>query len=274
MFFNIKINIAFFYIVTTIAYIFLFNYLYEELKFSLIVSTMTVTILIALSTFMISKLSTEPLIRYIRHLQELSGQTLHELNLPIATIKTNLSMLQKKAEDEKTRKRLRRIEEATAMLQERYDELDYLIKTQTMKRIRERFNIKELIQKRIDFLRNIYPSNEFLLELEDGEITGDPFGLAKTIDNLIDNAVKYSSKHSKIIVKFTNDTLSIKDEGKGIDEVELIRIFDSYYQEDSSSKGFGIGLAMVKRFCDTNEIDLCIHSKIGVGTTIELKFKG
>jgi signal transduction histidine kinase len=228
---------------------------------------------VILSAIFISKLAIDPLSEHVINLQNLSKETLHELNLPIATIKTNLSMLKKNQTDEKTLKRLSRIEEATKMLQQRYDELDYLIKTQTIKRIQEEFNIKELLEKRVDFFKSIYPSNNFILDAQSKILKNDIIGLSKVIDNIIDNSVKYSPKNSKIIITFKNNTLSIKDEGKGIEEVELIRIFDSFYQEDSSKKGFGIGLFMVKKFCDNNNIELNIKSKVGIGTTVELKFK-
>ena len=274
MFYNIKLNIAFFYIITTSGFIYLFYYLYNTLGFSLEISFTLIAALTILAAYMIAKLATQPLIRYIEHLREISSQTLHELNLPIATIQTNLSMLQKQAQNEKMHKRLERIAVATAMLQERYNELDYLIKTQTKKSIQEEFFIDELVQKRIEFLKQIYPSNRFNLVLEHTKLLCDATGLAKAIDNLIDNSVKYSPKNSTITIKFTKNCLSVRDEGKGIENVELIRIFDSFYQEDSSTKGFGIGLFMVKKFCDANNIELVVDSKVGKGTTVTLCFKG
>jgi signal transduction histidine kinase len=55
--------------------------------------------------------------------------------------------------------------------------------------------------------------------------------------------------------------------------MELLRIFDDYYQSNESIKGFGIGLGMVKRFCDTNNIVLKFRSKPNIGTVVILKFK-
>ena len=182
-------------------------------------------------------------------------------------------MLKRNQTDEKTLKRLGRIEEATNMLQERYNELDHLIKTQTTQKIQEEFSIDELLQKRVAFLQNIYPSHSIELHAEKKTLLGDPIGLAKAIDNLIDNAVKYSPKDSKITVTFQDSILSIADNGKGIEEVELVKIFDRFYQQDTQNPGFGIGLYMVKRFCDKNGIELLIHSKKGMGTKVDMKFK-
>ncbi len=221
----------------------------------------------------ISKLSIDPLQEHIRNLQNLSKETLHELNLPISTIITNLNMLKKNIENEKDLKRLSRIETACSMLQERYNELDYMIKKQTLYEIKEKFSLDELVNARVNFLKNVYPHTKFDLELQATQITSDKTGLAKVIDNIIDNAVKYSPNSNRCDIKLRDYTLCIQDYGRGMDEVELIQIFDNYYQSNGNMRGFGIGLSMVKRFCDTQNIKLNFKSKLALGTTVLLKFK-
>jgi len=274
LFRSLKLFIAIFYLVTLGVYIALFYYLYDVLRLDIFLIITLLALFGIFSAYMLGKFATEPLIEYIEHLRSLSSQTLHELNLPIATIMTNLKMLQKNETDPKNLKRLQRIESASDMLRSRYNELDYLIKTQTTLKIKEEFEICTLLQKRVEFLQNLYPSYDIELECTPSTMIGDPIGLAKSVDNLIDNSVKYSSKGSKIIIKFSNNRLSISDSGEGIDEVDLIRIFDSFYQKDAKKRGFGIGLSLVKEYCDKNDIELSIDSKKGSGTTVQLKFKG
>ncbi len=222
---------------------------------------------------MISKLSVDPLQEHVTNLQNLSKETLHELNLPISTIITNLNMLKKNTENEKDLKRLSRIETACGMLQERYNELDYMIKKQSTNEIKENFLLDELVQERVAFLKHVYPHVEFNAELQTTNIISDRTGLAKVIDNIIDNAVKYSPNSNKCDIKLDNYTLQIQDYGCGMDEVELIQIFDNYYQSNDNMQGFGIGLSMVKRFCDSQKIQLNFKSKPDYGTTVLLKFK-
>ena len=97
--------------------------------------------------------------------------------------------------------------------------------------------------------------------------------MSKVIDNIIDNAVKYSPNSKSIDIELHDYTLTIKDYGCGMDEVELLNIFDNYYQSDNSMQGFGIGLSLVKRFCDKQGIRLSFKSKPNDGTTVILKFK-
>ena len=228
---------------------------------------------VILSGIFISKLAIDPLIEYVKNLQNLSKETLHELNLPISTIITNIQMLEKNTEDVKSIKRLHRIKSACDMLQLRYDELEYLIKMQSKQEIKESFSLKELIEQRVAFLSKIYPQIEFKLSLEKTNLFNDKTGLAKVIDNLIDNGVKYSKNSTVIDIKLKNNILEIQDYGIGMDEIALVRIFDNYYQTNSSMQGFGIGLSMVKIFCDKNEIELSFDSKLNSGTTVALKFK-
>ncbi len=233
-------------------------------------------VLMALVIFggiIISKLSVDPLLEHITNLQNLSKETLHELNLPISTITTNIEMIKKSLHEQKDLKRIQRIQSACEMLKERYNELDYMIKLQSSSVAHEEIELGELVQNRVDFLSPIYSHVEFELNLTSTKVLNDKIGLSKVIDNLIDNGIKFSQSVNKISVKLDANTLSIQDYGCGMDEVELLSIFDSYYQNNKNIRGFGIGLGMVKRFCDTNNILLSFKSKPNVGTTVTLKFK-
>jgi len=93
-------------------------------------------------------------------------------------------------------------------------------------------------------------------ELANVSINGDRIQLAAVIDNLISNAIKYSPKHSRIIVSLIerehNVQLDVIDTGPGIDPKEESQIFEPFYQGDqsrqSSVSGTGLGLAIAKRY--------------------------
>ncbi|MDD4856157.1 MAG: HAMP domain-containing sensor histidine kinase [Sulfuricurvum sp.] len=220
----------------------------------------------------LSKIAIEPLKEHVYHLDCFSKETLHELNLPINTITANVAMLRKTHDDEKSQKRLERIELAAKMLKERYNELDYLIKKQMEREIIENFDLCELIEERLSFLSGLYPSTQWQRECEPLEVELDKIGLAKVIDNLVDNGVKYSCGIPKITIILTKNTLRICDTGSGMDEVTLIRIFDRYYQSDKTMAGYGIGLGLVKKYCDRYRIGLSVQSQLGEGTCITLEF--
>ena len=274
MFNNLRLHIFIYYLSTVTTFLVILYYFIEILEVeSIYILSIVLFCFIVLSAIFISKLAIDPLQEHIVNLQSLSKETLHELNLPISTIKSNSSMLKKSNDDEKSLKRLLRIERACEMLSDRYNELDYMIKSQTQVELKEYIDLDILLKQRIDFLKEIYPTFDFKLNLSPTKIYSDKIGLSKVIDNLIDNAVKYSLDLKRIDISLEDTTLEIKDYGCGIAEVELVKIFDSYYQSNSSTKGFGIGLSMVKRFCDTNSIDLHFLSSVDSGTSVILKFK-
>jgi len=274
LFTSLHLNIFIYYFVTVLVFLGFAYYFFDILAIeNVTLAAIVFVCFVTLSGVFISKLAVDPLVEYVQNLQNLSKETLHELNLPISTIKTNSQMLSKNYVDEKSLKRLGRIENACDMLQERYNELDYMIKMQSREDVRENFFLDAVVQERVDFLSKIYPDINFHLELEPLQLLSDKKGLAKVIDNIVDNGVKYSGNSKNIDINIINKSIYIQDYGIGMDEVELLKIFDNYYQTNASMQGFGIGLSMVKRFCDKNMIDLNFQSKKNSGTRVELKFK-
>jgi signal transduction histidine kinase len=160
------------------------------------------------------------------------------------------------------------------MLEERYKELDYLIKKQMQREQVERFDVAELIKERLLMLRPLYSNAAIREDLESISVNVDRIGLSKVIDNIIDNAVKYSPGNAEIDIVIKDGKLRISDKGRGMDEVELFQIFDRYYQSDENDLGFGIGLGLVKNYCDRYKIKLHVDSKKDVGTTMQLDFSG
>lgn len=97
-------------------------------------------------------------------------------------------------------------------------------------------------------------------------------------ENLLTNAIKYSFEGSRIdIFEYEDDEktfLSIRDYGVGMSKEELQRIFDRFYRVDksrsSSIRGFGLGLSIVKKFCDLQQINIKVDSEINIGTIFTL----
>ncbi len=212
----------------------------------------------------------EPLSKQNERLKDLVRENLHEINLPIATIDINVQMLQKSA-NEKSKKRLKRIKQALKRLQRQYELLSYEIKKEFSQIQKEVFSIKELINDRLSYFQEL-GRNPFIIEVEDRKLYLDKIGFEQVFDNLLENAIKYSLKDEPIKITFKNSCLSIEDKGKGISEDALVQVFNRYFQEESSFKGEGIGLFIVKRYCDKEGIELKIYTKKGSGTKIELHF--
>ena len=199
----------------------------------------------------------------------LSKEILHELNIPLATIEANSKMLKKNLSDEKSQKRLGRIEAASLRLKRLYDELVYTINKELHPIEKEKFSLRKLLEERIEIFKE-FGRNPFELSVEETILNADRIGFEQMIDNLLNNAMKYSEKESLITVKSEGEKLLIIDRGIGIDESQIVQIFERYYQGDRSRKGEGIGLALVKAYCDEAGIDIRIRSSREEGTAVIL----
>ena len=97
--------------------------------------------------------------------------------------------------------------------------------------------------------------------------------LKKTIDNLISNAIKYNSKDNpllKLLLKILFYLFIIMV--KKLIQKNLFIVFEKYFQENPSNDGFGLGLAMVKEFCDKNKITINIET-LEFGNKFNLNLK-
>lgn len=223
--------------------------------------------------YFLAKFALTPFIERNRFLDRLLKDTLHELNIPIATINANINMLKRKERDEKKLKRLSRVELASKKLLKLYNELDYFIKKEINSIDSEEFNLKELIEEELKSFEEIRGDIEIEKNLEDISIVSNRSGFIKVVDNLISNAIKYNKPNRKIIITLTSSKLVIEDSGVGMSEDEVLKIFDRYYQSSGSNSGYGIGLNIVKSFCDEYKIHIKIESEKDIGSRFILDLK-
>jgi signal transduction histidine kinase len=202
----------------------------------------------------------------------LSKEILHELNIPLATIDANAKMLKKSLPDEKSQKRLERVESASLRLKRLYDELLYSINKELHRIEKEPFSLHHLLEERVETLREL-GRNPLELSVTDMTLRADKIGFEQMVDNLLNNAMKYSSKLSPVEIRSEGKKLLICDRGIGMDESQIVQIFERYYQADSGQTGEGIGLTLVKAYCDEAGIGIVIYSRKDEGTTVTLDLR-
>ena len=101
------------------------------------------------------------------------------------------------------------------------------------------------------------------------------------VKNLVENAIRYNNENGKVEVSVLNDggnvVLRVKDNGIGIEEEHLGRIFERFYRVNKSRSretgGTGLGLSIVKHVCALYNAEPVVHSRYGEGTIVEVKFK-
>jgi len=259
-----------------VIFVFLIGYFVENIsattEFKYIIS-FVIIILIMFFFYSLSKYFFGKLFKTNKLLNLLLKDTLHELNIPLSVIKANTQMLISSENDEKKLKKYNRIQKAGDELYSLYEDIDYYIKKETKHEIREEFELSKFIHEEVDKFEILFPKVTIRQKLEKLNIFADKRGLSKVINNLLANALKYNKNNNDIFIKLSYNNLEIQDRGIGISESELFLIFDRYYQGENGKHGYGIGLSIVKAFCDEYNIFINIDSNINIGTKISLDFK-
>lgn len=216
----------------------------------------------------------KPLFKSDEKLEQSIKETIHELNIPVSTIKMNTQLLEKSLNDEKSLKRLERIKQASNNLLKLYENMEYNIKKEIDKIDKKEFYLDEIIKNSCDKFEDIKNGTKISINVPNIKVLTDLNGFEKSIDNLISNAIKYNAKiNPEIIISYKDFTLSIFNRGERIDTNNLLIIFDKYYQENPLNDGFGLGLSMVKEFCDKNKISINIDTKSEQGNFFNLNLK-
>jgi signal transduction histidine kinase len=148
---------------------------------------------------------------------------------------------------------------------------------------RERVDLRELAEHVIEDLSHTEVGSEravVLLTHPDRPMAwGDATALQQIVGNLLENALKYSSVGSKVVVEIreTNaqSIIEVSDEGQGISPEQIRTIFDRFRQVESSPGkgpgGFGLGLYIVKNLVETHRGDVEVESEVGRGSTFRVR---
>jgi signal transduction histidine kinase len=143
----------------------------------------------------------------------------------------------------------------------------------------ENINLSECANKVCDSMSVIANGKglELRRKIADGcNITGDYPSIYSLVQNLVDNAIKYTAA-GYVLVKLQNNEFSVTDTGIGIPLNEQKNIFEGFYrigdETTRETKGTGLGLAIVKRTADIHKASIILKSTPGKGATFTVVFK-
>ncbi len=152
------------------------------------------------------------------------------------------------------------------------------------RRLDESFDIKSLVMSVYEEYNILSEQKNIELQVDCSDtvpdtVVMDPKILRIILNNLMSNAIKYTSTGGEIIVRLLSDrgwiVLSVQDTGRGIYPDDLSRIFERYFQtsrlDSPLEGGTGIGLALVKELVDMMGGAVNVESKPGEGSTFTIK---
>ncbi|MCG2459547.1 two-component sensor histidine kinase [Flavobacteriaceae bacterium F89] len=220
--------------------------------------------------------------RLITTTNEFINNLTHELKTPVFSIGLATKMLEADAPIE-NKPILGIIRQETERLKKHIDKVLELGSMETRKKVFDLYELdfKPYLQKLCEEFLLMAPLEklEFSYNLDSGKypIKADVFHLENAINNLLDNAKKYSGNP---IISLTGKTkkdllhIEVSDNGHGISEKDQMRIFQKYYRVSNGDlhkvAGYGLGLSYVKKVVQGHKGKINLVSKVGQGTTISI----
>ena len=215
--------------------------------------------------------------------REFLGNLAHELKTPVFAIQGYiLTLLDGGLEDEKVNTMfLERASKATDRMADILNDLDQITKMEVdaLKLDLKNFDIIELVQDIFDTIDIKAKDKNITVELSKKYnpifVLADRTKIGQVITNLISNSINYGNEGGKTTVRlFVLDdtvTVEIADNGPGIEEQHMPRLFERFYRVEKSRNrhqgGSGLGLSIVKHILESHQQSINVRSTVGIGST-------
>ncbi|MFN2508258.1 MAG: heavy metal sensor histidine kinase [Chthoniobacterales bacterium] len=215
-------------------------------------------------------------------LSQFSADIAHELRTPIGNIRGEAEVaLTRSRTAEEYREVLQSCVAECERLSGVIETLLFLARAEAADRQIERslFDGRAAVEKIAAFYQPIAEERRITLSCSgEGAISGDALLFRRAVGNLIENSLSFTPDGGQISIAITtrgaNTEVCVADTGNGIEPQHLPRVFDRFYRADSSrsSRGTGLGLALVKSIAELHGGSAAIRSQAGYGTTVTLSF--
>jgi signal transduction histidine kinase len=223
--------------------------------------------------------------RLVQAERELLANVSHELRTPLSRIRVALE-LAAQGDLEASRRYLGEIGTDLSELDQLIEDVLTAARLQSgvasaLPLARIRFPAAELVERSAERFRAAWPSRRLELRLDGPlpEIDADPALLRRALDNLLDNARKYSEEEEPVALSARAEggslILEVRDRGIGIDPEDLPRLFTPFFRTDRSrargTGGVGLGLALARRIAEAHGGSIEVESAPGKGTAVRLR---
>ncbi|MBB78933.1 MAG: two-component sensor histidine kinase [Crocinitomicaceae bacterium] len=215
--------------------------------------------------------------------KEFLGNISHELKTPVFSIQGYiLTLLEGGLEDKSVNKVfLQRASKAVERMTDILEDLDQIIEME-VKEIKLdiiKFNIVELVSDLFEDLKVQSKNRNIKLEFSKKYnpiwVKADKNKIAQVITNLLNNSISYGNENGITTVRFFSMdnivTIEVSDNGPGISEEEIPRLFERFYRVEKSRDrhkgGTGLGLSIAKHIIESHGQTINVRSTVGVGST-------
>jgi len=209
------------------------------------------------------------------------AEAAHHVRTPLATVRTQSEIALRQAETDTSRKTLRNViravDESSRSASQLLDHAMISYRSDQMST--EKFNYTVLVREVVRALSATAELKDLAVETnleEDVQIIGDRILIEIALHNLLDNAIKYSSFDSTIVIGLKTDTrgiaFEIRDEGRGLDGNEPSALIERFQRGDNARDivGSGLGLTMVEAIATAHNGTFKLKQNSGAGTCATL----
>ena len=262
----------------------LLKFLYFFLLFIVVRFTLDIYIRLYIKNEELSRSEINILKDQENYRREFLGNISHELKTPLFTIQGYiLTLLEGAMKDKKVREKyIIRAAKGVDRLISIVKDLDLITQFESgIKTVdKSKFNIYELVDNVFELMEFEAEKNNISLQTEKDEnnpnyVYADKERIIQVLTNLVVNSIKYGTENgfTKVVVENSdNENLIIKviDNGEGIEEEHLPRLFERFYRIDKNRSrkkgGSGLGLSIVKHIIEAHNQQIFVKSEVGVGT--------
>lgn len=204
----------------------------------------------------------------------------HELKTPLTVIEAYASLLKRRGRNnlELFEESVEAIHSEAIRMKEMTQQLLLLAKHDEQWNLDvQNVQISELIEQSIRSFRAGFKREVQFVPCDLPVVKADPQKLKQLFYILMENAHKYSDAPIKVVLRREQNqaVIEIIDQGVGIPENELSKVFDRFYRVDKArtrkSGGFGLGLALAKEIADAMNAEIRLESSEGQGTTAQIR---
>lgn len=262
---------------------------YQEAKEQIIGRLILINIFVLIAggvlSYLLAKWTLRPIEQAHMSLEQFTADASHELRTPIAAMQTEIevALMDSKLTVKEAKNQLNSNLEELAKMTALTDRLLKLARINDgtilpLQDIRAFSVVEDSIARVIKLAKakNININNNINKKLL---IFGDYSSLEELFLILLENAIKYSKENKSISVDShkigKKVTISVTDQGVGINNADISKIFDRFYRSDSSrtknaNSGFGLGLSIARNIAKINNAKLSVKSTVGVGSVFSL----
>jgi two-component system sensor histidine kinase MprB len=207
--------------------------------------------------------------------QQLIADASHELRTPLTAHRANIELL---ARQDLPVEQRQRVLGAAVRAMERLSALvgDLIEAARDGRSVdaREPLALDELVAAAVERAQHRASELRFESRLEPYRFVGARSRLERTVDNVLDNAIKWSPSGGTVEVGLAVGTLTVRDHGPGIAEADLPHVFDRFYRAAAARAlpGSGLGLAIVKQTVDDHGGSVTVANPNGGGVLLTLRF--